>query len=173
MTSTPPFVPVDGRLTSLQALSAPLTGGEVMEIVSPGNAQFGNNYQVTLSTLSSFFALNGLNPVVTTITADRFLFSTSAINPQTGTTYTLLETDDGGIVTLANALPITLIVPSGLSNSFSCTIIQIGVGQVTISAGAGVSVGSFANKVNIAGQYASAVLIPLGGPNFVLVGHLV
>lgn len=50
------FIPLDGRITSLQVLDLSLTGGEVVEIVSPGNAAFGNNYQVALSNLAAFFA---------------------------------------------------------------------------------------------------------------------
>jgi hypothetical protein len=50
------FVPLDGRLTSLQVLNIPLGGGEVMEIVSPGTAAAGNNYQVTTAVLAAFFA---------------------------------------------------------------------------------------------------------------------
>ena len=54
MTAT--FVPLDGRLTSLQVLNLPLAGTEVMEIVSPGTAAAGNNYQVTTEVLATFFA---------------------------------------------------------------------------------------------------------------------
>lgn len=50
------FIPVDGRLTSLQVLDLTLTGDEVMEIVSPGNAEEGNNFQVTTLALSGFFS---------------------------------------------------------------------------------------------------------------------
>lgn len=50
------FVPVDGRLTSLEVLNISLTGSEVMEIVSPGNAEFGNNFQVTTAVLGAYFA---------------------------------------------------------------------------------------------------------------------
>lgn len=47
--------PLDGRITSLTAFTGALTGTEVMYIVSPGNVQFGNSYQITLTTLSTFF----------------------------------------------------------------------------------------------------------------------
>jgi hypothetical protein len=47
-------IPLDGRITSLDVLSV-LSGSEVMEIVSPGNEQFGNNYQVTVTVLGAFF----------------------------------------------------------------------------------------------------------------------
>ena len=49
-------VPLDGRLTSLTVLNLPLGGSEVMEIVSPGTAAAGNNYQVTTAVLAAFMA---------------------------------------------------------------------------------------------------------------------
>jgi hypothetical protein len=55
---TAPFIPLDGRITSLQSLPLALTGDEVIEIVSPGNATNGNNYQVLLSVLAAFFSTN-------------------------------------------------------------------------------------------------------------------
>lgn len=48
--------PADGQITSLTLLSPPLTGGEVQEIVSPGNAAQGNSYQITTATLAGFFS---------------------------------------------------------------------------------------------------------------------
>ena len=50
------FVPADGMITSLQVLPIPLNGGEVQEIVSPGNSAEGNSYQVTTATLAAFYA---------------------------------------------------------------------------------------------------------------------
>ncbi len=49
------FTPLDGRLTSLETLNITLSGGEVMEIVSPGNVEDGNNYQVTTAVLAAYF----------------------------------------------------------------------------------------------------------------------
>jgi hypothetical protein len=55
MTSPPAtFVPLDGRITSLQVLDISLSGVEVMEIVSPGVAN-GNNFQVTTAVLGAYF----------------------------------------------------------------------------------------------------------------------
>jgi len=56
MAQTATFIPLDGRVTSLQILNLPLTGTEVMEIVSPGNVQFGNNFQVTINVLAAYFS---------------------------------------------------------------------------------------------------------------------
>ena len=82
------FVPLDGRLTSQNILGPPLTGGEVMEIVSPGNAAQGNTYQVTTDVLAAFFAafpaLNtdiitagatSISPFAVETTATRVLFN--------------------------------------------------------------------------------------------------
>lgn len=61
----------------------------------------------------------------------------AAPNLQTGTTYTLQASDDGGVVDLANAAAITVTVPSTLATGFSCLLRQSGAGQVTVSAGSG------------------------------------
>lgn len=50
------FTPTDGRLTSQNILGGTLSGGEVMYIVSPGNAALGNSYQITTDSLAAFFA---------------------------------------------------------------------------------------------------------------------
>jgi hypothetical protein len=50
------IIPLDGRITSQNILSGPLTGGEVQEIVSPGNAAQGNTYQVSTATLAAFYS---------------------------------------------------------------------------------------------------------------------
>lgn len=49
-------IPIDGRLPSQNTLSGPLTGGEVMYIVSPGNNAQGQSYQITTNVLALFFA---------------------------------------------------------------------------------------------------------------------
>jgi hypothetical protein len=63
-----------------------------------------------------------------------------AINAQTGTSYTLVLTDAGKIVTLSNAAAITLTVPTNASVAFpigtSIDLIQLAAGQFTVT-GAG------------------------------------
>lgn len=49
-------VPTDGRMTSFNPLPIPLGGGELLWIVSPGNAAQGNLYNVTTGVLAPFFA---------------------------------------------------------------------------------------------------------------------
>jgi hypothetical protein len=55
------------------------------------------------------------------------------INPQVGTSYTLLPSDNGKTVVLTNASAITLNVPTGLGASYNVRIIQGGAGQVTVT----------------------------------------
>jgi len=80
------------------------------------------------------------------------------INTQTGTTYTLLSSDNGKIVTLNNASAITLTVGSTLPAGFNCLIIQKGAGQVTVAAGGTGNVRNFDTHTKLAGQYAIGTL---------------
>jgi hypothetical protein len=64
-------IPQDGRLTSFNTLTGPLTGSEVIYIVSPGNAAQGNSYQVSTLTLAQYFSAFtfGSPTIITTGTA--------------------------------------------------------------------------------------------------------
>jgi len=61
----------------------------------------------------------------------------AGINNQTGTTYTLAVSDNGGIINLYNANPITLTVPqaatvAAIPTGFNCVIRQTAAGKVTV-----------------------------------------
>lgn len=79
-------------------------------------------------------------------------------NDQVGTTYTLVPTDVGKVVTLNNASAITLTVPSGLSVGFNCVIVQLGAGQVTVTP-SGATVNNRQSHTKIAGQFAVATIV--------------
>jgi hypothetical protein len=87
-----------------------------------------------------------------------YRITSSAINAQTGTSYTLLTSDNGKIITMSNGSAITLTVPSGLPIGFNTTIIQLGTGQVGITASS-TTLNSFEGKLNLAGQHAAASII--------------
>ena len=61
-----------------------------------------------------------------------------SINAQTGTTYTFVLADQGKYITASNASAITISIPTNASVAFpvgtSIDLIQIGAGQVTVSA---------------------------------------
>lgn len=95
----------------------------------------------------------------------------SSLNAQTGTTYTLLPSDNGKVITLNNAAAISLTVPTGLPIGFSCRIIQLGAGLVTVSA-SGTTVNSFGGTLALGGQYAAGDIQGTAATNtFVLIKH--
>jgi hypothetical protein len=94
-----------------------------------------------------------------------------APNAQIGTTYTVLSTDFGRRVTLSNASPITVTIPSGLPTNFFCSFIQIGAGQVTF-AGSGVTLNSYSSQLKILGQHCRAYLDWTASETYNLAGDL-
>lgn len=92
-------------------------------------------------------------------------------NAQTGTTYTLVAGDANKLVTLSNASAITLTVPpSVFTTGQQINLQQLGAGQVTVTAGAGVTITGVGTK--LAAQYAAATLICTSSNNFTLIGYL-
>jgi hypothetical protein len=79
-------------------------------------------------------------------------------NSQTGTSYTLQASDNGGLVTLTNAAAITLTCPNSLSANFNCAIAQEGAGTVTVVAASGATLASRGGRVMLNGQYAMGFL---------------
>ena len=60
------FIPKDGRITSQNFLTGPLTGDEVQEIVSPGTEE-GDTYQTSLLILGKYFsAFPSINTLIVT-----------------------------------------------------------------------------------------------------------
>lgn len=105
------------------------------------------------------------------IAASSFVTTSDSINAQTGTTYTLLSTDNGKIVKLTNASAITVTVPAGLTIGFSCQIVQGGAGDVTLSASS-TTINSYGSLLTLAGQYASASIFSDATDVFLLAGNL-
>jgi hypothetical protein len=92
-------------------------------------------------------------------------------NDQTGTSYTLLLSDNGKIVTFNNASAITVTVPSGLPVGFNCMIVQKGAGQVTLLASS-TTINNRQSLTKTAGQWAVASLISTSTNVYVSGGDL-
>jgi len=88
-----------------------------------------------------------------------YRITSNAINPQTGTSYTLTGTDNGKIVTFNNAATTTVTIPTGLDTGFNCTVIQLGAGQVGFTAASGLTMQSYGNQFKLLGQHASATVL--------------
>lgn len=107
----------------------------------------------------------------TSVVAPRYIVDSGNVNAQTGTSYTLVASDNGKVVTLSNAGSITLTVPSGLGAGFSCTLIQIGAGQVTVAASS-TTINSYLSLLKLSGQHAAATLYAYVANTFNLSGNL-
>ncbi|MFA5767333.1 MAG: collagen-like protein, partial [Candidatus Paceibacterota bacterium] len=99
-----------------------------------------------------------------------------AINPQTGTTYTLAADDVGKAITLTNASPIAVTIPTNLAipitNGSCIDVIQGGAGKVTFS-GAGVTIKSKGNNKSIADINVAVTLMKESTDTWYLFGDLI
>ena len=99
-----------------------------------------------------------------------------ALNAQTGTTYTVVLADDGKLVTCDNAASIALTIPPNSTAAFGIgtqiNIMQLGAGQVTITAGAGVTLRSAGSKLKTNAQYAVATCCKIATDTWVVIGNL-
>lgn len=92
-------------------------------------------------------------------------------NAQTGTTYTLVATDVNKLVTLDNALAITLTIPNGIFTTGQVVNIQaIGAGQVTIQGDGTATFTGTGTKLRT--QYSAASIICTGTNTFTVIGDL-
>jgi hypothetical protein len=102
--------------------------------------------------------------------------TTLSFNAQTGTTYTLVASDLGKLVTLSNGAAITLTVPPSVFVSGNIiSIQQIDVGQVTVSQGAGVTItstGATASAPKLKKQYSAASILCTGTNTFTVIGDI-
>jgi hypothetical protein len=100
-----------------------------------------------------------------------YRITSSAINTLTGTTYSLLTSDNGKVITWNNSSAVTLTIPSGLPVGYNTTIIQIGTGTIGIT-GSGTTLNSFENKFRTAGQHAAVGIISYSSNVFNIAGGL-
>jgi hypothetical protein len=104
------------------------------------------------------------------------LNETLPFNAQTGTTYTLVATDAGDVVTLTNGSAITVTVPTNASVAFpigtQITLAQMGAGKVTVAGAAGVTVYSADSYLSLRTQYSSGTLIKTATNTWLLIGDL-
>lgn len=103
----------------------------------------------------------------------------TATNAQTGTTYTTALTDNGKLVTLSNASPITTTIPPNSSVVYpvgaQITFARYGAGTVTIQGGSGVtlvSTGATAAQPQLRVQYSVATAIQTSTNNWLITGDI-
>ena len=99
-----------------------------------------------------------------------------SINAQTGTTYSVILSDDGKLITCDNASSIALTIVPNSTVAFGIgtqiNVMQLGAGTVTITAGAGVTLRSDGSKLKTNAQYAVATCLKIASDTWVVVGNL-
>ena len=97
------------------------------------------------------------------------------VNNQTGTAYTLVLDDAGNVVTMSNAAASTLTIPANASVAFpvgtEIDVVRLGAGQVTLTAGGGVTLRATPGP-NFTAQYGAARLIKIATNEWVATGSL-
>ena len=114
--------------------------------------------------------------VLTAAELDAVATAMIAINAQTGTTYSVVLSDDGKLITCDNAASIALTIVPNSTAAFGIgtqiNIMQLGAGTVTITAGAGVTLRSDGSKLKTNAQYAVATCAKIATDTWVVVGNL-
>ena len=118
-------------------------------------------------------SLNGAGATFTgaVISDGGYRISSSAINAQTGTTYTLLTSDNGKIITMNNGSSSTVTIPSGLPVGYNTTVVQLGTGSVGFTS-SGTTINSAEGKLNLAFRYSAANIISYTSNTFVVAGGM-
>ena len=168
-----------GTLTA-GAVTYPKTHGTANQVLSTTGS--GTLTWTTVSTtadaatLSGTIAINKGGTGATTSTDALTNIGAAPINAnlnnQIGTTYTLLSSDNGKVVTLENGSAITLTVPAGLAAGFNCMIVQKGAGVVTITPANTVTVTNRGGGTKTGGQNAIVTIISIESNKFISGGDM-
>jgi hypothetical protein len=98
------------------------------------------------------------------------------LNPQTGTTYTLVAADSGKLVTSSNALAVVITIPPSVFVAGEQINVQsIGVGLTSFAQGAGVTItstGATATAPILRAQYSACTIICTASNTFTVIGDL-
>jgi len=63
-------------------------------------------------------------------------------------------------------------IPSGLRSDFACSILQAGTGQVTVTAGSGVTLNNADDLYSTQAQYVRLGLVAIAADDYVLEGRV-
>ena len=115
------------------------------------------------------------NQILTAAEQNALATAMIAINAQAAS-YTAVLTDDGKLVTMSNASANNFTVPPNSSVAFGIgtqiNIAQLGAGQTTLVAGAGVTINSAGTKLTLDAQYAVATVVKTDTNTWFVVGNL-
>ena len=123
----------------------------------------GNDIAYTLGNVSTTGTLTGGSSSTSSISG----FGAN-INSQSGTTYTIVATDNGKVIQSTGASAMTITIPTGLPTGFNCTVVQMGAGQITFA-------GTFVNRTGFtisASQYSVISILHFGSNSILVTGEM-
>lgn len=99
--------------------------------------------------------------------------SAKTVNAQTGTSYTPVLGDANNIITLNNASAITLTIPPNSSVAYPVgtefEVIQLNIGQVTVTNGVGVTLNATPGK-KLRARYSGCGIVQVAADSWVMFG---
>lgn len=94
------------------------------------------------------------------------------VNAQTGTSYTLVKSDAGKVVTMTNAASNTVTVPAGVFGIGAVVeVVQLGAGVTTVAGAVGVTIRTPAT-LSITAQYGTVRLVQVAANVWVASGSI-
>jgi hypothetical protein len=105
------------------------------------------------------------------VTANEYQLNAAGIITEATATRTLSAGDNGKVIYCTSGSATTITCAVGLGAGFSCTIIQGGVGKVTLAAGAA-TLNSYSGLLSAMGQFAVISLISPVANQFIAAGNL-
>ena len=148
------------------------TGAVTSIAVTGANTFTGIQTMNSGLTATTIYASSGATFAGAVSSDTGYRVSSSAVNTQTGTSYSLTASDNGKIITMNNGATSTVTIIGGLPVGFNATIIQLGAGNVGFTSASGVTLNSFASSLNMAGQHGAATVIAYATNIFNLSGTL-
>jgi hypothetical protein len=101
------------------------------------------------------------------------------INPQSGTTYSTVLSDNGALVTTSNGSAVTITIPANTSVAYpvgaQINIAQLGAGQITVVGDVGVTVvstGATAAQPKARAQYSTLTAVQTSTDNWLVMGDI-
>ena len=93
------------------------------------------------------------------------------INVQSGTSYTLQQSDNNKIIEMNSSFAKEVTVPQGLTG-FQCTVVNTGSGSLDFLAASGVTLRSKDSNLALDSQYSAATIYRTASNEYIIFGDL-